>query len=300
MRTCTRCGVDQDEGSYYAAPKNRDGLSKVCRTCTLTERKELRKIREDGTSTRHQQQQARMAARVEGKMRTCFSCGSEKNVADFYRSKSRDGYEGICIECKSIKAADQNKKLKDGIPSEREQLGDLLDILAQHGKGRCSTCHAVLDLSFFPKNASRKYGYSNVCRSCTDTYMSAYMRENKEHIVSRKRERAQTPEGKEANARAVRRYREKNKHATNQHTSLRYARKALSNHEVYTREDIYTRDKGTCQICGTFLPPSSWHLDHYVPLSKGGSDTPDNVRVTCTTCNSKKNDSYPDGTWVPS
>jgi 5-methylcytosine-specific restriction endonuclease McrA len=32
------------------------------------------------------------------------------------------------------------------------------------------------------------------------------------------------------------------------------------------------------------------HLDHVIPLSKGGNDTPDNVRTTHAKCNMAKGD----------
>ena len=37
------------------------------------------------------------------------------------------------------------------------------------------------------------------------------------------------------------------------------------------RRDIYIRDKGTCGICGRFVPPDSFTVDHIVPISKGGT-----------------------------
>lgn len=33
------------------------------------------------------------------------------------------------------------------------------------------------------------------------------------------------------------------------------------------RRDIYIRDKGTCGICGRFVPPDSFTVDHIVPIS---------------------------------
>jgi len=48
-----------------------------------------------------------------------------------------------------------------------------------------------------------------------------------------------------------------------------------------------------CYLCGK--EHQSWDnhnvsVDHVIPKSKGGKNTPDNIKVTCFTCNSKKSD----------
>ena len=47
---------------------------------------------------------------------------------------------------------------------------------------------------------------------------------------------------------------------------------------------------GTCGICGDILPGCEWdvHIDHKVPLSKGGTDDPINLQATCARCNLSK------------
>ena len=53
----------------------------------------------------------------------------------------------------------------------------------------------------------------------------------------------------------------------------------------YTREGIYERDGGKCQICGRAIPLTEAHVDHIIPLAAGGVDSADNVRLTCADCN---------------
>jgi 5-methylcytosine-specific restriction endonuclease McrA len=44
-----------------------------------------------------------------------------------------------------------------------------------------------------------------------------------------------------------------------------------------------------CYLCGdTDLGRSDLHLDHVIPLSRGGPHTPDNVAWACATCNLRK------------
>lgn len=54
------------------------------------------------------------------------------------------------------------------------------------------------------------------------------------------------------------------------------------------RQQIWKRDAGLCGICGGPAEPTEWHLDHIVPLSRGGSHEPRNVQVSHPTCNLRK------------
>lgn len=55
------------------------------------------------------------------------------------------------------------------------------------------------------------------------------------------------------------------------------------------REQIALRDNYTCQICGKYMPDGvGLHIDHIVPISKGGKSIPSNLQVLCSKCNGKK------------
>jgi hypothetical protein len=65
---------------------------------------------------------------------------------------------------------------------------------------------------------------------------------------------------------------------------------------------IFKRDKGICQICGKKVAskqkaphPYSATLDHIIPLSKGGTHEPKNIRLAHFICNSIKSDGVSDG-----
>ena len=61
----------------------------------------------------------------------------------------------------------------------------------------------------------------------------------------------------------------------------------------YSREAIFERDGWRCHLCGgrvlRSLPvshPEASSIDHLVPLSAGGPDAPENVRLAHLRCNS--------------
>lgn len=63
------------------------------------------------------------------------------------------------------------------------------------------------------------------------------------------------------------------------------------------REAIYDRDEWTCQICLDPVDPHEdrrrrWGatLDHIIPVSQGGGDAPENLRLAHRWCNSVRGD----------
>lgn len=59
-------------------------------------------------------------------------------------------------------------------------------------------------------------------------------------------------------------------------------------------EQVWIRDRGFCAICGWFVPFDNFHLDHWIPLAKGGTHIWGNVVVSHPLCNLRKGDRLPD------
>lgn len=57
------------------------------------------------------------------------------------------------------------------------------------------------------------------------------------------------------------------------------------------RWKILVRDQFVCRYCGVSGEESvKWCVDHVVPLSRGGSNEPENLVACCFPCNSSKSD----------
>lgn len=55
--------------------------------------------------------------------------------------------------------------------------------------------------------------------------------------------------------------------------------------------DVFERDNYTCQICGATKEDGvKLHVDHIIPIAKGGTNDIDNLQVLCQRCNSGKSD----------
>lgn len=73
-------------------------------------------------------------------------------------------------------------------------------------------------------------------------------------------------------------------------TALRRARK-LGAEGTYTDIDIqtlYVEQLGKCKMCKIAVL-SKYHIDHIVPLCRGGSNWPSNLQILCPSCNCRKN-----------
>jgi len=62
--------------------------------------------------------------------------------------------------------------------------------------------------------------------------------------------------------------------------------------EIYRKahEGFHVR----CYLCGKVIPNGQRHVDHIVPLSKGGAHKPSNLAVACAKCNLQKGDKSPE------
>ena len=56
----------------------------------------------------------------------------------------------------------------------------------------------------------------------------------------------------------------------------------------FNRHNVWLRDGGVCQYCGTRTPMNAFTYEHVIPSSQGGKTTWENIVCACTPCNSKK------------
>jgi len=60
-----------------------------------------------------------------------------------------------------------------------------------------------------------------------------------------------------------------------------------------TRNNVFNRDKDTCQYCARTLPKEALNLDHIIPRDRGGKTTWENIVCSCIACNSRKANRLP-------
>ncbi len=58
----------------------------------------------------------------------------------------------------------------------------------------------------------------------------------------------------------------------------------------FSRNNVYIRDNGQCQYCGSHIERKDATLDHVTPIAKGGKTTWENCTTACSPCNATKSD----------
>lgn len=153
---------------------------------------------------------------------------------------------------------------------------------ANADKTHCPSGHTYTEENTFLRRSRNGRG----CRICRRVQGAISRRKNvatkkkydaQRYIVSGEEMKAAHREWVKANPDKVR----------NIHASRR-ARKANLFVEVVEREVVFERDQGQCGICQEAVDSTNWHLDHIVPLAKGGEHSYANTQVAHPACNIKK------------
>ncbi len=62
----------------------------------------------------------------------------------------------------------------------------------------------------------------------------------------------------------------------------------------FSRNNIFARDKHSCQYCGRHFKTEELTFDHVIPIAKGGKKDWTNIVTACIRCNNKKSGRTPE------
>lgn len=122
-------------------------------------------------------------------------------------------------------------------------------------------------------------------------HLTKYREANKEKIRDRDREyrRKWREENREAYRERMRRWSGENPEARAAHSRTRKARVrgAKGTHTAEDVAELKVLQRNTCAYCPQKLN-DCYHVDHITPLSRGGSNSRENLQLTCPGCNMSK------------
>lgn len=152
----------------------------------------------------------------------------------------------------------------------------------------CKSCDSFLDETLFRKDRNRFGGLDGMCKNCRN-------------ISSKKRYHA-NPEPKKINSK-------KNQKGYQKKFYLKYKesgkKRAVDLNRRARKKNaigVITKDvinivvqshNGNCFYCGKHVGQNG-HIDHFIPLSRGGTNLVSNLRLSCKKCNSAKKDKMPE------
>jgi hypothetical protein len=198
-----------------------------------------------------------------------MTCGAVKPLAQFVIAQAmRDGHKNRCRSC------------------ERARLEARIVPVPVAAK-RCPSCGATKPLDAFYRQKYGRYGRKPTCKLC--------------ETAGQRAARAADPERRRAVERrwwaahgAATRPRRKRWHVANlQRCRLKAVRRRARIRQAegsFTQEDmaaLYAAQDGRCAYCATLLN-GRYHIEHKQPLSRGGTNWPDNLCCACPRCNWRK------------
>lgn len=217
-------------------------------------------------------------------MKKCSKCGEEKELTAEYwhrQKRSKDGFKARCKEC-----------IKEDYQENREHiLQQKKDYYQENKIGILEK-----DKAYYQNNREKilernnKY-YQNNKKEILEQ-VKEYYQANKEKIAEYKKQYSQKNKEKirEHNRQYYNTYYQLNKEKYIINDQKRRARKAQLPNTLTTEEYENTLEyfNHSCAYCGCELNKDNHHMEHVVPVSKGGGTTQKNIIPSCASCNSSK------------
>lgn len=247
-----------------------------------------------------------MADEFLGGFRSCAKCAITKPwTFDYFRSYSNRGVCSLRWTCRSCQG------LGEGL-DRRNRRGPLSEEDRRTAKARYNRTFYEKDPDHVrelwrlgaARNRERRSEYAKRYRAENSEKVKAdnkrWRLKNAERIKLYMRE--YSPKWSELNAdkrrAAVKRWRVKHPQKAHHSTQAYWARKkgAEGRHSFAEQQALLKSQRNLCFYCGTKL--AKYHVDHFVPLSRGGTDYIENIRIACPTCNCRKSDKMP-WEWMP-
>jgi len=238
-------------------------------------------------------------------MKRCATCGETKDESEFSKNKSRK--DGMHSDCKICNAAYHAKHREEIVARKAAYY-------AEHREEHAERAAAYRAEHREEIAARRATYYANHRNEYAD-YHQAYYTEHRDQIVLRG-VRYYTEHRKEISLRAAVYYVEHrdetlarsaawqkaNPGKVRANCHRRRARKA-GNGGSHTAEDIQCQGDSQNWKCWWRGPgcavdcKDDYHVDHLIPLARGGHNNPSNIVIACPKCNLSKQDKLP-GEWL--
>lgn len=236
-------------------------------------------------------------------MKLCPKCGITKPFTDFHKRCDRKiGVQSHCIECQKA-ARPSYAEMKERSDAWREKNRDKIN--AQK-RARRNTPEAKLkraqeylankekikqqSAAWYQANRekviARTAAYNKENADAVRARQKAWIEKNWDHVKSRSIE--YTLKNKEWLDKKNKEWKKNNMVLLRVYASNRRARERNAE-GTFTRDDVKALlllQKKTCIVCRQHL--TEYHVDHKVPLHRGGTNDPSNLQILCPTCNVRK------------
>lgn len=202
--------------------------------------------------------------------KTCPKCGETKDINEFYKSKTRkDGHTSWCKQCSN--------------ESHKKYVENNIEHLREYDK---RDYHKNIDSH---RNTAKKSYIKN--KDSRNLTRKKNYKINRDKILKAQRLSNSSREEKIRNNNASNYINNKEIFKTKASERKRLL-KEISDGTVNKKSliDMYEFQNHKCDYCGCNLDSTKKHIDHIIPLSRGGLHTISNIHYVCSKCNHSKGD----------
>ncbi len=159
--------------------------------------------------------------------------------------------------------------------------------------GCCLACAVVIAKRYYDGHAEERRAVTReYLAAASPEWKKAHQRKyhQKHRIKLQEKQKIYNAKNPDLIREIKRRWKAKNKHQAHIDKHARRAREAgcIGKYTAADLKRIRTMQKDKCAYCKTSLK-ASCHLDHIIPLARGGDNFPSNIQFLCGPCNMKKN-----------
>jgi 5-methylcytosine-specific restriction endonuclease McrA len=276
-KICGKCGEWKAFSEFYKNANYSSGYESYCKPCKLEHSKkkynenvEINRLKRKLTTYKYRQENTEQYKKVEKKYR-------EKNaerIRDYKKQYYQENKEQIKKLRKRYYQPYSSEQAKQHYQRNAEQIKKRRRERYEENKEQV-------------KEQARQYYQENkdkLNRQGRQHYTKQYYQENAERIRKHNKQWRKSEKGRESVYKGA---------------IKRRSLKANVIFKPHERKQILERDKWQCQLCGIKVhdrssgdwnTPDKAHIDHIIPISKGGNSEPNNLQTLCRTCNLSKSD----------
>ena len=245
----------------------------------------------------------------------CIKCNATKDISQFTFRKDTQKYRNECKECMKKRADKISKKHYDKNKQiiKQNRLNNIEKFKKKDREYYLSNSDKIKAKrkDYVSKNKESVYSknkeYREINKEELNKKAKEYYEQNKDRLLDYKKANYHDniKKYRELNRISYVRYREKRKlnaklYRTTEQGRLseknkNHKRRAIiksGNVTTQQLKELYSTVKN-CYWCNTKLNKKNTHLDHFIPLSRGGLHTIDNLVLSCSCCNLKKSNKDP-------